>query len=397
MARESRTLCLKCLHELDREQTGQEDADCEVCENPLNAGFQLIPDSYYESAIRAAVFKECLKASVASYVAHSAIACTVHHVPKPFINGFMDQVLRASSSPDSLAWDKEGPRTMWKNFSDSRAWTLTTMGAVHELCSFQYLAAGVVPEGEKAFGQFRQLKSGDLLVALPPCEVSWSSTGEDEDDGFWTVRIQLSTGIIAPQANAHLHVSAMHPDDTSEEGALLHRWRHLPFYNDWTLYTRWKCREFLRDMKRKLLKHTRKILVSAMAAESWGASEPPQVVESRIPPPGFRVTNACYLPYQHPRLSRTMCGSNTLKEHRETLARLAAKEEKAAQEEAAYQAAYEEWQRAAYTYGKEVTERCNSTVERRAANLERGYSMAADPRFNGQHADANYDGVGDDP
>jgi hypothetical protein len=208
-----------------------------------------------------------------------------------------------------------------------------------------------------------------------------------------TVTITACTGNKSCHSNDVLSVSPVHPHDLTN----VKRWTHLPFYNDWQLYIRWKVKAFLR-LNAADLTHG-EMLVAATMKPSWEATDPPVTVESRVPGACFKLKRAGYLPYQNPRLSRNDAGSLAVLEdhiHKEA----AEQKRKVAEDavEAAFVESYKQWERDAYIRGKEVTMRTCRIKERREANLARyGYSMEIDPMHNGKHASLGYDGAGPDP
>ena len=204
--------------------------------------------------------------------------------------------------------------------------------------------------------------------------------------------ITACAGTVSCHRATTLHVSPAHPHDVNN----IKRWTHLPFYSNWQLYIRYKCNIFLKKNMRHL--ECADILMEAISKPTWEASSPPTVVAARIPGEDFEVTRRGYLPYQHPKLTSDASGVATIKEHleKEAMEKKRVAIEDAA--EAAHIQAYQAWERVGYRIGKEITMRTCATKERQEANWARfGYSMAADPRFNGQHESHGYDGVGADP
>ena len=400
-ARSGRTLCLECLHELDRERDFDKNGLCDHCDNRLDASFTVMPCNYYPRALRTLLYKEVAKRHGTEYVSMALITVHGPHIPLSFMLSYMEEVSEAGRREDSPPWDQEGPRTMWKVFSDSKAWLLSTWGAVQFLCSWEELDASVVPRGEKALGNMRQTPEGDCIFLVPPVEVSWSSSSSDPDEGLFSVTIKASTTLVSAHSNTSLQFTPLHPSDTSDEGANISRWRHLPLYNDYILYLSWKSKEFLNKshVRRHLKKESKGILLAAISEPTWVAADlTPEVVQSRIPGADFKVTTVCALPYQHPKLTQTSSGSVTLQMQRADHARKEAAKEKVKERERKELEAYQAWERDAYAYGKALTARVNGTEERRAYNFKtRGYRMEEDPRFNGEHEKANYDGVGPDP
>ena len=211
-----------------------------------------------------------------------------------------------------------------------------------------------------------------------------------------TVVITACTGVVSCHPKTTLHVSPVHPHDTSDDKKTLGRWTHLPFYNDWKLYIRYKCKKFLKFNEKFL--NCSDILIKATDLPTWCASVPPEVVQNRVPGPDFKVTKRGYLAYQHPALTRASAGLKTLREHNEEMEKERMISEREDEVDAAIEKEYEAWERRGYKVEKEITIRTCGTEERRKANLARwGYSMDEDPRFNGEHEAHGYDGVGADP
>ena len=108
------------------------------------------------------------------------------------------------------------------------------------------------------------------------------------------------------------------------------------------------------------------------------------------------------MPYQNPKLSANAEGNlevlqDQMKKEEAVRKRKAAVDAKRFKE-AEFLESYKQWERDAYTRGKQVTRRTNGTKERAEINLARfGYSFDIDPRFNGEHKALGYDGVGPDP
>jgi hypothetical protein len=292
---------------------------------------------------------------------------------------FMDEVAEKGRLDSAMPWDKEGPRVLAKSFKDSKSWLFTTFGCVAFLASFEELDA-VIRENEVAFGLLRQPDSkGDCFLLLPPCEVSWDTREVSKNVELTTVTITTCTGNISCHPHAVLAVSPMHPHDFTNH----RRWPHLPFYNDWQLYIRWKAKHYLRRNEEFL--HKGGVLVAATKESTWEAEEPPVLVASLVPAANFKVTPRCALPYQNPKLTRESAGMETIKE---SLKRKAVEDAR----EAAFLEELAQWERNAYALGKEITLRTCGTEERRKANLARfGYIMEMDPRFNGEHAALGYD------
>ena len=177
------------------------------------------------------------------------------------------------------------------------------------MASFEELDA-VIKNDEVAFGQLRQpSERGDSYILLPPLEVSWDSHPISETVDLTTVTITACTGSISLRENTVVAVSPKHPHDFGN----VKRWKHLPFYNDWQLYVRYKTKFLLVANKQWLMQA--KVLMRAVLKPTWEAPHPPTLVESRVPGPDFAVTRRGYLPYQHPALTRTVAGLATLKEH----------------------------------------------------------------------------------
>jgi len=390
---EQRTACLGCLHAASRKAPFDPAGECELCKGQLEIDQNISSDNYYRCAIRSAIFTEALRRRNNAYVAHSIIKCTITHIPLSFMTRFMNEVAEKGRLPESEPWDKEGPRVLAKNFKDSKSWFFTTFGAVAYLASFEELNA-IIREDEVAFGPLRQpSQKGDCFILLPPCEVSWEMKEVSDTVELTTVTVTACTGNISCHPNAVLAVSPIHPHDFNN----VRRWPHLPFYNDWQLYIRWKAKVFLQRNVADLA--CGETLVAATMKTSWEAKDPPILVASRVPGAAFKLKFGCHLPYQNPKLTSNVAGSlAVLQDHMEKEA--AGQKRKAAEEakEAAFMESYKEWERNAYRLGKAVTRRTCGTKERRAANmLAFGYSMDIDPRFNGEHTALGYDGVGPDP
>ena len=390
-AAEERTACLACLYDQNQAAPFDADGECGHCGGDMKPQSTLIEDEYFKCALRSAIYKEILRKRSNAYVAHSIVTATVDNVPLPFMERFMGEVAEKGRREKAKPWDKEGPRILSKDFRDSKAWFLTTWGATAFLASFEELDA-VIGEEEVAFGPMRQLKKGDCYFLLPPCEVKWDSKQVSEDVELTKVTITACTGNVACHAATTLHVSPAHPHDVNN----IKRWTHLPFYSNWQLYVRYKCKFYLRRNMKYLL--CQAILTKAISEPTWEACTPPTLVASRVPEEDFKVTRRGYLPYQNPKLTSDASGVATLKEHlekEEKIQKRAAIEDAA---EAAFIEAYQEWEREGYRRGKEITMRTCGTKERQDANLARfGYKKEDNPRFNGLHDQAGYDGVGPDP
>jgi hypothetical protein len=108
------------------------------------------------------------------------------------------------------------------------------------------------------------------------------------------------------------------------------------------------------------------MLVAATMKPSWEATNPPVVVEFKVPGAGFNLKREGYMPYQNPRLSRNVAGSlAVLQDHMHKEATW--QKRKAAEDafEAAFVESYKQWKRDAYIMGKGVTMRTCGTKERR--------------------------------
>ncbi len=112
-----------------------------------------------------------------------------------------------------------------------------------------------------------------------------------------SVTITACTKNISCHPNIVLSVSPVHPHDLTN----VKRWPHLPFYDDWQLYIRWKARVFLQLNVADLT--CGELLVVASHKPSWEATDPPVVVASRVPGADFKVEMGGYLPYQNAKLS----------------------------------------------------------------------------------------------
>jgi hypothetical protein len=154
----------------------------------------------------------------------------------------MEEVARKGRLERAKPWDKEGARVLAKNFDDAKSWFFTTFGFVSFLAKFEELNA-VIREDEVAFGLLRQpSKQIDCYLLLPPCEVSWKTREVAKNVELATVPITTYTGNISCYPYVVLSVSPVHPHDFTNHK----RWPHLPFYNDWQLYIRWKAKFYLR-------------------------------------------------------------------------------------------------------------------------------------------------------
>ncbi len=132
---------------------------------------------------------------------------------------------------------------MAKDLRDSKTRFFTTLGVVAHLASFEELDAEI-RKGEVAFGPLRWPdKKGDCFLLLTPLEVSWASKEVAENIELYTVTITACTGIISCHPNTFMFISPLHPHDFTN----CKRWPHLPFYNDWHLYIRWKCEVLLKE------------------------------------------------------------------------------------------------------------------------------------------------------
>lgn len=288
-----RTLCLSCLHDTDRIQPYDPDGECARCSKPLTGIFCLIPDEYYETKIRQKIYKSIMRMEGNEYVSHSMITIHVDDIPLEFLRRFCEKIElaarrrheeRRAKSNKNFNFDAEGPRTQWRDFPEAKSWLYTTWDAVEELACLQILEDSCVPEDEAAYGNMRQMSSGDCIFLLPPLEVSWQSEQVTDDIALTTLTIKASTGTVAMAENTHLRLSASHPVDTSETANLL-RWPHLPLYDNYQLYVRWKCRRFLRCRQRFLLFDDREKLLSSITKTSWEVPRDPVLVNSRIPLP----------------------------------------------------------------------------------------------------------------
>ena len=154
----------------------------------------------------------------------------------------MKEVAENGRLERAKTWDKEGPRVMAKNFKDAKSWFFIIFGSVSHLASFEELDA-VIKEDEVLFGLLRQHdKKGDSFLLFAPCEVSWDSKEVAQNVKLTTVTITACTGNKACHPHAVLSFSPKHPHEFTNSK----RWPHLPFYNDWQLYIRWKAKFYLR-------------------------------------------------------------------------------------------------------------------------------------------------------
>lgn len=392
-----RTMCLFCLHDIDRSSAPVPGALCDQCEQPVNKEACLVSLESYMAYVRTFCAKEVTRKTEARYVPRAMVAVTIDFAPLPLVEAFMERCTKAGSNPKLPAWDQEGPRTLAVRRPNERVWCFTTYGAVVELFRGEAIRLSV-PDGQVAIGALHQLPQGSVITPLPPLEVSWKRTEVCPEVYVSKMTIKCSTGNIACQPNTYLHLSAQHPADTSQDSAPLKRWKHLPMYDNYNIYCRYKLKEFILKNKKGLLKPHRGVLVEAVQKPTWELDRDPALVEARVPSPNFEVRPRCWLPNQHPRLTRSACGMDTLSEHLARKEREEKERKDMEDKERMFQSAYEHWERKHYHEGKERTMRCNSTQENRDANYRSfGYSMDNDPRFNGLHEAHGYEGVGPDP
>ena len=303
-----RTLCMRCLHVQNKKAPCDPEGECNQCKEKLAVNGSIMSDTYYKCAIRNAIFTEVLRRRNNAYVAHSIGKAIVSHIPLSFMLRFIKEVAEKGRLERARPWDKEGPRVLAKNFKDAKSWFFTTFGAVSHLASFEELDA-VIREDEVAFGLLRQPgKKGDCFLLLPPCEVSWDSREVARNVELTAVTITTCTGNIACLPHAVLSVSPVHPHDFTN----CKRWPHLPFYNDWQLYIRWKAKFFLRRNQEHL--ECGDVLVAATKELTWEASDPLVVVPTRVPGADFKVKPDCFLPYQNPKLTSSIAGVETLRD-----------------------------------------------------------------------------------
>ena len=396
-----RTCCLECLHNMHAEDSYDSDAECDRCGEALSTF--IIPTSAapFIADLRRAIFKDVMRRRESSYVAHSEIVVKTFNFPEELLEHWLEQATATGRATDD-PWDREAPRTQWANMDEpsfKKAWLFTTFGAVGFICSFDRLRSA--DPGGVAWLNFRQLSSGDILVAVPPMEVTLTKQEVEKDVFVTCTTVKFSTGIISFRLGTNLRFSAKHPSHThpASEHCLFSRWRHLPFYDDWTVYCRWKTRSALLAAKAKLLPKTRATLVASVKKTSWGATGPPAVVASRLPGPADSLAKQA-VPWQHPKLLPRNCGYKTIGERLLTLERAAAREAAQEKEQEEYAKRREiQYAKYCYTEGKLITLRALSKGGRVEEHLAKtyGYNKDLDPRFNGDHEQAGYEGVGPDP
>ena len=394
--RDFRTACLGCLHDMHSDEPYDEVAQCDRCGEPLSTLYLPVDASQWVAMARRAIYKDVLKKKDASYVAHSLATVTVQGFPLELLENFMEEATAAGrEGPNDF--DKEAPRTQWRRLDKKQSWLLTTVSSVAFLCGFHHL---LLPEDNgSAWDNCRQVATGDILCACPPFEV-WASQAEVMKDTLVnTVQFRFSTAIIPNRANTYVRFSGQHPVCTTPEGADIRRWPHLPFYSDYQQYLRWRLGVLVRGNRRRLVAAGKKNLLDSIALPSWKAAGPPEVVPDRLPSDTYSEDDQA-VPWQHPKLTSKMAAFKTSGDAvrlREASARDAAAAAQAAElYEARKKAEYERW---CYQEGKRMTLALLAIPGREAdlAGRTYNYSKERDPRFNGEHAAAGYEGVGPDP
>ena len=392
----NRSLCLRCLHEIDRDAPCDEDGACENCREDLNTKFFLTSYDYYKAVIGEALLRELDKnKSGNAYISHSAVTVKIQNVPLEFMTYFME-VVRTAGRDNAELWDREGPRVLVKASRSQYVWVLTTARAIRKVCQFGRKRE-LIPADQAAFGDTRQFPKGDLVKWLPPMTLTWERHLIDVDVWGCVLTIKAPTALLSCNRHTTLNFTPHHPMDTSDEGSNPRRWPHLPFYDDWEVYNLYEFKRYLKKCRSKLVAAGKEVILAAIDDPAWGAPEPPGVVDSRIPREDIEVTNRSPLPYQHP-LLKDAGWVQTLYEVKQRKQAEELRQSKQQEEEDDFAKRLAAWERQAYVDGKAITSRVNATVERREANYRRyGWSMDTDPRFNGMHEAEGYDGVGPDP
>ncbi len=136
-AKEPRTACLECMYAVNRTAPFDPEGACVKCKGDLEPNLSIMPDNYYKCVIRNAIFTEVLRRRNNAYVAHNIVRCTIPNILLDFMKRFMAEVAGKGRMDSALAWDKEEPRVLAKNFRDSKTWFFTTFGAVAHLASFE--------------------------------------------------------------------------------------------------------------------------------------------------------------------------------------------------------------------------------------------------------------------
>ncbi len=129
-AKEPRTACLKCMHAVNRKAPFDSEGVGVKCKGDREPNQSIMSDNYYKCAIKNAIFTEVLRRRNNAYVAHNIVRCTIPNIPLDFMRRFMSEVAGKGRLDSAKAWDKEGPRTLAKNFRNNKTWFFTTFGAV---------------------------------------------------------------------------------------------------------------------------------------------------------------------------------------------------------------------------------------------------------------------------
>lgn len=248
-----------CLAEFDSQLPYDSDGTCDKCDAPLGRFVAMCSADMFIAQCRRSIFKDVIRKREAAYVAQSLVSLTVPNFPISALQHWMGQVQLAGQQSASQ-WDKEAPRTLWCDKRDRKAWLFTTWAAVAEICGFSEISY-LVPPDEKAFGNLRQNCTGDIFLVLPPMEVIWDSDEVCPGVSTESVTFKMCTGLVANCSGTYLHLSSHHPVDTSSDGALVKRWPHLPFYDNYQQYLRWKAGRYIIRNKKRLMRAHRKHFV----------------------------------------------------------------------------------------------------------------------------------------
>ena len=392
----SRTACLGCLMDMHSEEPFDEEGECDRCGDSLSTLCLPMTAASWIAILRQAIYKECLKKHASAYVAHHLCTVSVKGFPLELLEDFMQKATDAGRVSDE-DWDKEAPRTQWQALEDKQSWVFTTEGAVAFICDLGTL---LKPDSDFAWRGNCLTSAGDVISVVGPFEVNARQEEVMEEVFVNTASLRFSTGIVPRRDSTFLRFTPLHPVDTATDSADLGRWRHLPFYNDYEVYWRWKVGQALKGAGQQLPGSCKKILLSSTGKRTWGAAGGPQVVTSRLPPPSYHHGTTQAVPWQHPKLTRDRAGYKTsgdaLRLEAKNAARAAARDKADADYEAQKKAEYE---RFCYQEGKKITLRVLSKGGGTEQMLLRQYNYQKedDNRFNGRHAAVGYDGVGPDP
>ena len=394
----SRTMCLGCLHDIHAAERYDDEGECDKCGEALSTLYLPVDASQWVAILRDKIFREVLKKKEASYVALSARTVVVSGFPLELLENWMDAATSAGRE-STEDWDKEAPRTKWRAMEHRQSWLFTTIPAVAFICSFQTLVKCDGDRDGAGFDNHRQTPTGDILSVCPPFEVTASQELLLPDVLVNTVTFRFATCVIPNRKNTWLRLSGKHPVHTYSAGADLKRWPHLPFYDSYEVYLRWRIGRQMKANKNKLLPVFKRELLDSIALPTWKASEPPGVVASRLPSDAYTEATQA-VPWQHPGLTAKMAAYKTSGDAERLREARSAKAAAEAREYAKFNARKQaEYERFCYEEGKRITERTLSKPGSSEATLLRSYnySRERDARFNGEHARAGYDGVGPDP